>query len=320
MEGAEETAMQAMLKVLPQLQQLQLKPQLPPAVLGQLPSQLEELQLAHPACDAVQLSQQTQALQRLRSLTLMYSVPRLGRQHVLRHAPAWASIAALRCLHLQLHGESCELCPALAAAVAGATALKQLTAVFPNGVAHDVDVVAMLSPLRQLEGLELRLATVAPVETLQGLLSQQLTRLQSLTLELVPLRQLVLSQVCLQAMQLTQLVLARADMSGDRLDMLAYSMVQLRRLALCYCNLSAGDVLCSGVVRAVSPPRLPSLQQLAVVEVGCSAEAVVGIKQGVAAQRPSLAVAVVTDTRYLPSGFVGKEPDSDRPGLVYVEH
>lgn len=104
-----------------------------------------------------------------------------------------------------------------------------------SGCEPDVDLVAMLCPLRQLESLELRFGrTMAePIVTLRDLLSQQLTSLNSLTLEVGPSQLLVLAQICLQATQLTELVLVDTEVNEERLMMLARGMTQLRRLALC---------------------------------------------------------------------------------------
>lgn len=319
--------------------QLVLQPQLPAAALAQLPSQLVKLQLANPACDAAELVTHVAALPQLRSLGLMYGDPDLARQHGAGDASAWRSISSLRNLDLDFppRGQpqgNCKLCHALAAAVADATALTRLAISAPDGVDDGVDVVAMLWPLQQLESLQLLAARPGsglapwPVETLRGLLSQQLTGLRSLTLSWGPLRQLVLSQICLQATQLTQLVLLHADMGSGRMEMLSRSMTQLRRLALCYCeslSVSAcgtplvseaigavmGDPLEASVNGVPLRPDMPNMEQLVLIENGWNKDGVEGTMEMLALRRPAWSrkqtvdLEFIEDNRFLPRVFGG---------------
>jgi hypothetical protein len=293
-----------------------LQPQLSVAALGQLLSQLVKLQLADPRCSANELVAHAEALQQLRTLILLYS-EQTGMEHVVGHAAAWASISSLHGLDLHIEpdsqrGAANTLEPAVAAGVSGATSLTKLYASFESGCEPGVDLVAMLYPLRQLESLELRFGrTLDPIITLRGLLSEQLTSLKSLTLELGPLRLLVLAQICLQATQLTQLVLVNTEITADRMMMMARGMTQLRRLALCS-GADEGLVLGTGdVLQALLPPCLPSLEQLALVDPRWDRQwrrhydPIEVIEQVASQRRPPLTLASADSHLQLPCGFVG---------------
>jgi hypothetical protein len=303
----------AVLAGLPQLTKLQLQPQLPAAALQGLPSQLVELQLADPDCEAAQLVAHVGALQQLQSLTLVYSF-RPGSHLVASHAAAWANVKRLRQLDLEMYDpadaaedDSLRLSPDVAAGIAAATQLTHLYAWFSGGSSGEVDPLRMLLSLQQLRTLEFQIPGYAgygedePLASFGTLFSSSLLQLQNLTVNLGPLRQLAVSQIALQATQVTQLILHDADIDVEGLHTIAHSMQQLRRLCLCDCGVGADEV-----AAAVRPPLLPALEQLAFV---CCERLVTAEEQSVAkdivTQARAVAVIAAASRRVVPHGFVG---------------
>jgi hypothetical protein len=92
----------AALAGMPQLTLLALQPQLPAAALAQLPSQLVELQLSNPECEAVQLVAHVQALQQLQSLSLLYEKNHTEPDIFRAHVAAFAAVPQLKQLELEL--------------------------------------------------------------------------------------------------------------------------------------------------------------------------------------------------------------------------
>jgi hypothetical protein len=213
------------------LTRLVLQPQLPAAALAQLPRQLVELQLSNPQCEAAQLVAYVQALKKLQSFSLLIS--NHSQQDGLRHqAAAYAAIPQLKQLELLCDDSSGkQLTVDMAAGIAATTSLTRVYGVF-QGFAAEVDLVATLSPLKQLHSLELTTWGPGPkVQSFKRLFADDLTKLQSLALE-IELPQLAMAQVCLQATQLTQLILLSEALTDDNLVMIADSMVGLKRAAL----------------------------------------------------------------------------------------
>jgi hypothetical protein len=103
----------------------------------------------------------------------------------------------------------------LAAGIAAATSLTRLHGFFGRGCASDIDLLAMLSPLKQLRSLELHIDHRVPLQSFKRLFADDLTQLQSLVLVLGGLPQLALAQVCLQATLLTSLTLMSDAMTDD---------------------------------------------------------------------------------------------------------
>jgi hypothetical protein len=302
----------AVLAGLSQLTKLQLQPQLPAGALQCLPSQLVELQLANPDYDAAQLVACVGALQQLQSFTLVYNFSS-GGDLVGSHAAAWASIPSLRRLDLDmfdasewLEDESLYLTSGVAAGIAAATQLMGLYTWFSNGCGVGVDLVRMLSPLQQLQTLELHIPGYArwaggPLASFGTLFSSSLLQLQNLTLHLGQLRQLAVSQIALQVTQVTQLVLEGAELGIEGLHTIAHGMPHLHRL--CFCDDAVGA---EDVAAAVEPPLLPALEQLAFVNSNSlwsqeeQASAVHILKQA-----RSVAVIALAQRSLIPSGFVG---------------
>jgi hypothetical protein len=280
---------------LQQLTKLVLHPQLPDAALAQLPKQLVELQLADPHCDGPELVAHVKALRQLQSLTLLYSNfitrPEGILEDGLDHPAAWAALPVLKQLDFESVvdvEDNSRLSSALAAGIARATSLTRFYACFIGGCDEGVDIVAMLSPLKQLQSLELDFRNHPGLPTFGQLLSKDLTQLQSLSLAVGPLSQLALFQLCSEARQLTQLVIhgARSYSSIERagLDVLTYSLTQLRRLALIECGVWWDDI----VQVFGSPMQLPHLQQLAYVSDALTPEDYAGLEDEMRQLRPSL--------------------------------
>jgi hypothetical protein len=203
----------AVLAGLSQLSVLQLQPQLPAAALHNLPSELKELQLAAPECEAEQLVAYIRALQQLQSLTLVYEHMASDGRLFMSHAAIWASISALRQLDLEMYDQqasrSGRLTQALASGIAATTQLTRLYGWFQEGCNADVDLVAMLSPLQQLQSLTLHFQQdPVMLDTFGTLFSSRLLQLRSLDLCVGVMERLALAQIALQATQVTQLVLS----------------------------------------------------------------------------------------------------------------
>jgi hypothetical protein len=234
------------------------------------------------------------ALPQLQSLTLLYSncITRqagLVGDEGIDHPAAWAALPVLKQLDfesvVEVEGNS-SLSSALAAGVARATSLTRFYVCFDEGCDEGVDGVAMLSPLKQLQRLELSLKNRPGIPTFGLVLSRDLTQLQSLALNVGNLRQLALFQLCCEARQLTQLVLDEASIELEGLEVITYNLTQLQRLALIECRISLREV-----VRALgSPAQLPHLQQLAYVDDSCDHEQYVGLEEDIRQLRPSLHV------------------------------
>jgi hypothetical protein len=278
---------------LQQLTKLVLHPQLPDAALAQLPKQLVELQLADPHCDAPELVAHIKALPQLQSLTLLYGncvtmQNGIAGEDSADHPAAWAALPVLKQLDFESVvdvEDNSRLSSDLAAGIARATSLTRFYACFIDGYDEGVDVVAMLSPLKHLQSLELSFRTSPGLPTFGQLLSKDLTRLQSLTLEVGDLSQLALFQLCSEARQLTQLVLD-ASIEREWLDVITYSLTQLRRLALIECGVCSHDI----VQVFGSSMQLPHLQQLAYVNDAYEPEYYPGIEDEMRQLRPSLHV------------------------------
>jgi hypothetical protein len=294
---------------LPQLTQMQLQPQLPAAALQGLPSQLVELQLADPDCEGAQLVALVGALQQLQSLTLVYGFRPDGNLPA-SHAAAWASIQRLRRLDLEMYNgmntadnDSLVMSSSVAAGIAAATQLTSLYAWFSDGCSEEVDVVRMLSPLHQLQTLELHMACYGDVEMLASfgtLFSSSLLQLQNLAVNLGPIRQLAVAQIGLHATQVTQLVLQDVDIGDEGLRTIAHSMQQLRRLCLCDCAVGAHKV-----AAAVSHPLLPALEQLAFASYELQTPEKHTIARDMLIQAQPVAVIVTRTHCSIPPDFVG---------------
>jgi hypothetical protein len=219
---------------MPQLTQLLLHPQLAAAALAQLPSQLVELRLSGPDCDAAELVTKVNALLRLQTLKLAYGASSEVQARVLDHAPAWCELVTLR--QLGVASRSAEHNVQLLNSIAATTSLTQL-------VGHFEDIgrgapLAALSSLRHLQ--ELKLAFLPNNDSLyswgQRLFSHQLTQLRSLDVHPGKMRQLARMQLLFQPTQLTQLVLRDIFLDDQGFEVIAANFTQLRRLALIECG------------------------------------------------------------------------------------
>jgi hypothetical protein len=256
----------AALAGMPQLTQLVLHPQLSAAALAQLPSQLVELQLSSPQCEGAELVAYVQALRQLQSLTLVHK-PEDDDERTVDHGAAWAALKALKRLDIVLDyyrvdGSLCVMTSRLAASIASAKSLTELRLLCSGGGSADVDVVAMLAPLKQLESLQLCLDYLPEHGSFGNLFSKHITRLRRLTLGLGRLRQVAVAQLCFQATQLTQLVLDSDAVDDAGLEVIGHSMMPLRQLAICNCS----SVTADGIGAALGMPSLRLLQQLTYVD------------------------------------------------------
>jgi hypothetical protein len=165
---AMHSSMASTLAGMPHLTRLVLQPQLPAAALAQLPSQLVELQLANPICNAEQLITHITALWQLQSLALVYNNDIVPRQDIVEHAAAWAALPMLRRLDFEVWSgdEDNSLSAGIAAGIAGATSLTRLYCWFFGGKDGDADLLAMLATLKQLQGLEINMewSVAAPIQ------------------------------------------------------------------------------------------------------------------------------------------------------------
>jgi hypothetical protein len=294
--GCTHDSMAAALACMPQLA---LEPQLPAAALSHLPSQLVKLQLSNPQCEAAQLLACVQALKELQSLTLVYS-SRSNQDILRRHAASYAAIPQLKQLVLDLDAASGnKLTADLAAGIAGATSLTRLYGYFAAGCAPEVDLVATLSPLKQLHSLELTMKRGdVPVQSFKRLFADNLAQLQSLVLDMWELPQLAVAQVCLQATRLTQMTLMSEALTDANLLLIADSMVGLKHAALSW------GITADGLLSVLALPNLPRLEQLAYA-CGYDAKQRAAAATGLAQVRPTLSVVVVEDRIFIPHGFVG---------------
>jgi hypothetical protein len=290
----------AALAGMPHLTQLVLHPRLSHSALAQLPSQLVQLQLTDPDCEAAQLVTHVRALQQLQILTLLYHS---NADATVSHKAAWAALKVLKWLDLNLSdhavgGVASMLTAELAAGIASATSVTGLH-ISCSDRSAGVDIVGMLSPLKRLESLQLCVLKGAEQASFGDLFSKHLTRLQRLTLDFGRLRQAALAQLCFQATQLTQLVLDRNAVDDAGLEVIGHGMMPLQQLAVCNCN----NVSAEGLQAALGMPSLCLLRQLACVDLRQSwrLAAVCGIE--VPVQR--VLVQIASNRGELPYGFVG---------------
>jgi hypothetical protein len=224
----------------------------------------------------------------------------------------WSTIPVLRQLDLEFCDVTLarqlqpQLSPALAVGVSRCTQLTRLYGWFEGGRVREADALQMLSDLRQLGSLELCIVGEEDsLQSFQQLFSRSLTRLNSFSLQLGPLQQLALAQLCFQATQVTQLVLCESLTSQEGLVMLTSTMTQLRQLALISCDVPVG-----AYVPALGPSYLPHLEQLTICDItsfyesgeSASLAFIVSRLQQV---RPCLKVCGVQSRREIPPGFIG---------------
>jgi hypothetical protein len=257
------------------LTQLVLYP-LSAAALAQLPSQLVQLQLRDPDCEAEQLVAGIKSLQQLHFLKLGYTStgvqgdsPNPNYDRATNHAAVWACMPVLR--QLLIGFAKRRLSPALAAGIAAATQLTRLDGWF---LAEDgpeyVDLERLLSPLQQLVELRLSftLGSVNGISTKQQagtfgqLFSHQLTKLTRLSLGVRCERLLPLTQLLCHPTQLKQLALKHVRVGDQGLELLAANLTQLQRLTLCSCHVSVDGL----VALLQAPDNLPQLAKLLVAD------------------------------------------------------
>jgi hypothetical protein len=292
-----------------------LHPQLSAAALAQLPSQLVELQLSNPHCEATQLVAHVQALRQVQSLTIVDKPEHDADDRTVIHEAAWADLKVLKRLDFELDYECgvwsrCVVSTQLAAGIASATSLTGLRLLCSGGRSADVDVVAMLAPLKQLESLQLCIDHVPEHGSFGDLFLRHITRLRRLTLGLGRLRQVALAQLCFQAIDIEQLV-ALAQLESDAVDdagleLIGHSMMPLQQLAICNC----GSVTIEGSQAALRMPSLRRLRQLAYVDgrqvQRSRAARLVGFHGSVDGPFGGfLEVVIAGDTGKLPQGVVG---------------